>query len=263
LNDDDWIPPLKNIKPSLRSDMESSKLKQDEQRQHHWTRSLIVELIPGSNMGMKSGFEGVESTARDIIDNVAAMANVKPAIDLDQLRSKRKSIGIEKSFSDTLSTQEAFSFTSSTIDLSNIKTRAFRSPDNMWSNALTNGFEKDHGCCNMFELIKIRPRGRVDETDNGNDEPSISVIGFELFLNAPLVVDKETANSSAWNKHCAISLIMGLSVHPFVQTIELAHKLELASAIGKSNPQWITQRASVNSRPFLIEGWMEVGKLLQ
>lgn len=254
LNDDDWIQPLKNTKPSLRSGMTSAKLEQDEQRQHHWTRSFMVDLIPGSNVGMKSGYEGVESIAKDIMDNVAAMADVKPTMNFDQMRSKRKSIGVEKSFSDTLSTREAFSLTSSTVSLSNIKTRAFRYSDNVWSNALTNGFESDHGCRNMFELIKIRPRGGVDETDNDTNGSSISVVGFELFLNVPLVVDEETVNSSAWNKNCAISLIMGLSVHPLVQTIELARKLELASASGTSNPQWITQSASVNSRPFFDKG---------
>ncbi len=88
----------------------------------------------------------------------------------------------------------------------------------------------------MFELIQIRLCGGVDETDNDDNESSIAVFEFELFLNAPLVVDKETVNSLAWNKQCAISLIMGLSVHPLVKTIQMAHKLELASASGISIP---------------------------
>ena len=60
--------------------------------------------------------------------------------------------------------------------------------------------------------------------------------------------------SSAWNKQCVLSLIIGLSIQPMVQTIEIAQKLELASITGKTNPQWITQSGKINRRPFFDSG---------
>jgi subtilisin family serine protease len=183
--------------------------------------------------------------ARDIINYVSAMANVKP-MPLKPINST-KLAAIRNV--DIMSTREAFSLTSSTTEYDNIKAR---SSVNIWSNALEQGFESEYGCANMFDLLEIRPRGSMDDSDEY--EESISVVGFEVVLHAPHAADEQVVQSSAWNKQCAMSLLVGLSVHPVVQTIEIAQQLQLAAVKGESNPQWITQSGTVNSRPFFDHG---------
>ena len=54
--------------------------------------------------------------------------------------------------------------------------------------------------------------------------------GFEIILHPPSQFMKEAAvESSAWNKHCAFLALMGLAIHPSVQTVEVGHMVELAS----------------------------------
>jgi hypothetical protein len=250
LDDAAWSNSVVNTKPSLRSGVVNAT---NEQQQQNWTRSFMVDLIPGSLSGSNTDHGSIENLAEEIINFVSTMAYVKPMPVKQEMNTTKLAMlrytDMGEILSTPPSTREAFSLTSSTVDIDDMKSRS--SSINIWSNALENGFESEHGCVNMFDLIEIRPRGYVD--GNTSDE-SVSVVGFELILNAPQDVNKQDVNSSAWNKHCALSLIIGLSVHPLVQTIEISRTLELASVIGKSNPQWITQSASFNSRPFFDKG---------
>lgn len=239
LNDKDWAQPVA-MQPSLRTSLANST-----EERHHWSRSFMVDFIPGSLSKTDSSTEDIERIANDIIYHVSAMANVKP-MPMKQVNSTKLAM-IRNS--DIMSTSEAFSLTSSAGEFGKTKPR---SSVNIWSNALKNGFESKHGCGNMFDLLEIRPRGIID-TSTENEE-SVSVLGFELILNAPETTDEETTLSSARNKQCALSLIIGLSVHPNVQTIEIAQQLELSSVKGRSNPQWITQSGTVSSRPFFDYG---------
>ncbi|KAL3798546.1 hypothetical protein HJC23_011850 [Cyclotella cryptica] len=104
LNDHDWMKPLETINLSLHSDIPSFKVEQEEQRLNNWTRSIMIDLVPGSNVGMKSGNEDIESIARKIMEYVASMVSVEPAVELDQIPPKRRSIGTEKVLSKALST---------------------------------------------------------------------------------------------------------------------------------------------------------------
>lgn len=247
LNDEEWAK-SNDANSSLRR-----RLSNSTEEQQHWSRSFMVDLTPGSLKGSGSGSESIEALARDIIDYVSAMANVKP-MPAKQVNSTK--LATLRNV-DILSTREAFSLTSSTIEFDHVKAR---SAINIWSNALENGFESEHGCGNMFDLLEIRPRGGIDTSDEY--EESVSVVGFELILNAPQDSDELTELSTARNKQCALSLIIGLSVHPLVQTIEIAQQLELSSVNGKSNPQWIAQSGTVNSRPFFDNGLDGTGQVV-
>ena len=251
LADEKWKPPSDTVNPSLRSGIVNSI-----QEEKLWIRSFMVDLISGSLEGTSADDESIEALSNDILKSVVAMAHVRPMhvkpVNETKL-SLLRSFDIESSI-DIPSVREAFSLTSTATELSNMKHRSL--PNNIWSDALTNGFEAEHGCANMFDLLEVRPRGGVNATDSqdDHDDASMSVIGFELFLHGPQTSDQDILDSSAWNKQCVLSLIMGLSVHPSVQTIEMAQKLELASTDGNSNPQWITQSAIVDSRPFFDLG---------
>ncbi|KAL3788137.1 hypothetical protein HJC23_005475 [Cyclotella cryptica] len=250
LNDEDWQEPVLNMYSSLRNGKDRISPKPGAQRK--WKRSLMIDLIPGSHLALKLVNGSVHSIARDVVDFVEAMANAsKTAQDANREHSNLRSLGVGTSSNGIMSLRQAFSLTSATSSPGKTTKMILRSNDdtNVWSNALIGGFESRHGCQNMFDLIEIRPRGSLDD--------SAPVIGFELLLNAPEVTDdkrRHVADSSALNKQCALSLIMGLSVHPMVQTVEVSPKIELAMAEGASNPQWITQSSRVNSRPFFDKG---------
>ena len=238
--DENWVLP-DDTKPNLRKGSTNSS----EEKQH-WTRSFLVDLIPGSVADPNSGDEGIVSISQEILSYVSAMANIKP-MPAKQYNSTKLSI-LRNNDIDSLSVRELFSLTS---DRNNMKAR---SAHNIWSEALQNGFESEHGCGNMFDSLEIRPRGNLEANTNDNYEELVSVIGFELILHAPKSTDASSVESSAWNKQCVLSLIIGLSIQPMVQTIEIAQKLELASITGKTNPQWITQSGKINRRPFFDSG---------
>ena len=252
LNDKNWMqidnqPPRKILANT--STVNSSE-------QHHWAKAFMIDLVPGSLLGSTSNSKSTETVAKEIINYVSAMANVKPGSKPMPIKQNNLTkLSMLRNFeigSSVKSTREAFSLTSDTSNGS--KNPTARSSINVWSDALEHGFESEHGCGGMFDLLDIRPRDANDEEEKDECDDAVDVRGFELILHAPDVRNAQTIDDSALNKQCVLSLIIGLSVHPFVQTIEIVQNLELASITGKSNPQWITQSGTVNSRPFFDNG---------
>ena len=65
---------------------------------------------------------------------------------------------------------------------------------------------------------------RMSNASNSN------MAGFEVIPHQPSQFMKEAATKSlAWNKHYTLSLLMGLAIHPSVQTVEVWRTVELAS----------------------------------
>ena len=261
VNDKDWAQSTidnKSPRRILTNATESSR------EQRHWTKSFMIDLIPGNLAGSTADSKNTENVAKDIINLISAMASVKP--DPRPMHIKHNNLtklSMLRNFdvgSSVQSTREAFSLTSDS--LSGFSTPQARSSINFWSDALKYGFESDHGCGNMFDLLEIRPRDTDDEVEKDEYDDTVAVRGFELILHAPDDSSEQSVDDSALNKQCVLSLIIGLSVHPFVQTIEIVQKLELASITGKSNPQWITQSGSVNSRPFFDNGLDGTGQVV-
>ena len=215
--------------------------------QEGWKQSILVDLIPG----------GIDlSYAHQILSDVKSMAqsgqsNAAPFTS-SKLRSSSVTNPNDSPAKGMNSTREAFSLTS-TLNAKNTQhKRLFRNRFNIWSQALAHGFEESHGCNDMFEMLQMRPRGEVVTDD------STSISGLELILTA-----SSEEEGSALNRNCALSLVIGLSVHQSVQTIEVSQKLELATAVeGKSNPQWITQSGNVDRRPFFDKGLDGTGQIV-
>ena len=86
----------------------------------------------------------------------------------------------------------------------------------------------------MLDTLEVCTRKTLQDTStnhNNNTTNSIpsSSLGFEVLLHPPSQFMKQAAvESSAWNQHCALCLLMGLAVHPSVQTVEVGHTVELA-----------------------------------
>ena len=163
----------------------------DEDRQLKTTHvaSLMVDLIPGD----ESSTVDSSTMATQILNDVIAVAQTS-LTSSSNLRSSHN-----QALSDIVPLRHAFSLTSSIYN--HKQSRMFGEKVSVWSEALSEGFEANHGCKDMFDLIQIRERGAVE--------------GFELLLNA---ASDENNPSSAWNKYCVISLIIGLAVNQSVQS---------------------------------------------
>lgn len=189
--------------------------------------SLMIDLIPGE----VSNVVNSTTAATQILNDVKAM-----------IQSSSNNNGNLRSSNNNplpyiVNVRDAFSLTSS---VRNNKQRS-----DIWSEALFNGFEADHHCKNMFDLLQVRERGEIE--------------GFELILHAHQAVEDE---GTAWNKNCVISLIIGLSVNQSVQSVDVGRPLETSSfeeissttrkltVQGITNPQWISQSGVLHHRPF-------------
>jgi hypothetical protein len=242
LEDEDWSP------PKIESEADLEKLKRRKRvnefsydnttevvdfNVRKWSKSFMVELIPGS---VQDGVS-IEDVALDIIEYVKDMAQVPPGASSSTayLRSNNTENSTLTANS-AISTREAFSLTATALKDEESSTNAmFPKGPSIWSTALSKGFEAPHGCQVLLDTLEVRPQSDL----------------FEVVLHPPSQFMKQAAvDSSAWNKHCALSLLIGFSVHPSVQSIEVSKPIVMASIEGKTNPQWITQSGQYNHRPF-------------
>ena len=263
LSDDHWSPPpiasvadlaaasARLVTNEFSYDNSTEEVNVDVRK---WRRTLNVDLLPGAFDAEESAEELVEK----IVEYVKDMAMVAPGIHGASLSSS--SSYLRSNTDDTLapkmdtstfvSTREAFSLTATDAPTfpsqdendDKLNKHLFRNPHNMWSNALKNGFEASHGCQVMLDTLEVRTRvedenvaaQQKDDSDedveSSSTTPSSSVAaGFEVILHPPSQFMKNAAvESSAWNKHCVLSLMIGLSIHPYVQTVEVGHQVELA-----------------------------------
>ena len=308
-----------------------------------WKRSIMIELSPDLAGGDDASLDEV---AKEIVQYVKDMAQIPPssstvneALPSSYLRSSNILDGTNDTSSTTriteeilsISTREAFSLTATTssrysLDSGNIdgneeddteqppKTkRVFHNKHNIWSTALSKGFEAEHGCQVMLDTLEVRTtepqlassvgNGKASSTNEDSNSETDQAIqeeedtaqpsSIEIILHPPSQYLKTAAvESSAWNTNCVISLLMGLSIHPDVQTVEVGVPIELASldmysndvggdllvedessedktdrtmpdiiqntnsgpVQGVTNPQWIIQSGQHNSRPFFDVG---------
>ncbi|KAK1742882.1 subtilase family serine peptidase [Skeletonema marinoi] len=201
--------------------------------------SLMVDLIPGEGVNAVNSSTAATQILNDVIAMIQSSINNINIISSSNLRSTSN-----QQLSNIVPMRDAFSLTSSLHN--NKQLRSFTDSVNVWSEALFSGFEANHHCKNMFDLLQVRERGEIE--------------GFELLLNAQQTVEDE---GTAWNKNCVISLIIGLSVNQSVQSVDVGRPLEISSfdeetssttrelaVQGITNPQWISQSGVVNERPF-------------
>lgn len=295
LEDENWSPPnitsladldsmVEEITNEFSYEKVTKKVKVDIRK---WTRSIMIELLPGSIQDGTS----VEEVAKDIVEYVKIMAQIPPPNitsstnstssylrKLDATNETSTTTTIDTGIKPPVSMREAFSLTATAAppndddDRNNNSTNGGDKPKdpkpkNVWSDALTKGFEAQHGCQVMLDTLEVRsrrapkPKPSKDDKDDNDDsevdeDNSLAVMAeFEVILHPPSQFMKEAAvQSSVWNKNCVLSLLMGFSVHPLVQTVQVSQPIVLASIGGVTNPQWITQSGEKNSRPFFGAG---------
>ena len=242
LEDEDWSPPKIESEADLKKLNKRKRVNEFsydnttevvEFNVQKWSKSFMVELVPGS----VPDEVGIEDVGIDILEYVKDMAQIPPgtASSTSYLRSNNTD-NSTLSAGYVISTREAFSLTATALNDDESSSNAmFSDRHSVWSTALSKGFEAPHGCQAMLDSLELRP---IDGR-------------FEVVLHPPSQFMKQAAvESSAWNKHCALSLLIGISVHPSVQSVEVSQPIVLASIEGKTNPQWITQSGQYNQRPF-------------
>ncbi|EJK48925.1 hypothetical protein THAOC_32238, partial [Thalassiosira oceanica] len=236
LLEDDWSPDLTSLTRTVVTDefsYEDTVEVEETLDLEGWRRSILVDLLPSPEGETTStGSEG-SSLVRDVMDHVSSLAD--PTSD-------------DAATSTTL--REAFSLTA--VHLGE-RARMFER-HSIWSRALELGFESDHGCGNMMDGLEVRTRRNW-----GEESPGGSVGGFEDSLKLTYLFSKRLAlfhlplsmslrldqlvilhppsdyseesefDSSALNRHCALSLVMALSTHPSVQTVEVGRPVVQAT----------------------------------
>ena len=222
LSNDDWAPSdlaTFTTRTVTNEFMYDNSTEEEDVDIRKWSRSFMVDLLPGALEG-EVGEESVDDVVASIVEYVKDMAQVSP-----NAGSRASSSSYLRSNGDTsrmavesfISTREAFSLTATSSGDENEES------GNVWSDALANGFEAPHGCQVMLDTLEVRTR-------KNKDVNNVTSSGFEVLMHPPSQFMKQAAvESSAWNKDCALSLLMGLAVHPSVQTVEVSHTIELAS----------------------------------
>ena len=298
LENDDWAPPaISNIADlaALSKRTYRNEFSYDNSTEEYdvdirsWSRSIMVDLLPGT----VSDGDGIERVATEILEYVEDMAMVPPDAGSSSLRGSNggsnDDVPLRFAADASISTRGAFSLTATSEDDDDAgeDRHIFQHRHNIWSNALAKGFEASHGCQVMLDTLTVTPR--IGQDDINEDVESPLIAGFEIKLHPPSQFMKRAAvESSAWNKHCVLSLMMGLAVHPSIQTVEVGNSIELAimsmsmderptagppsgdeidliepglaqhsnskKKSGITNPQWIVQSGKKNRRPFFDVG---------
>ena len=221
-----------------------------------WERMVRVGLSTGHRVSQSE--ESVLDIANSIIDDIQSLGKAGAENRRRLLQDKNKYKG-----GSHLSLSDLFSLTASNnketnnqgnryLRKSRGKTGVYNSPH--WSRALELGLEADHLCQAMFQMLHVdvhydnegfdiifNRNDGIEEEDINNNEEHNDDIEFELDVQC----ENEVNCSSASNKHCVASLVMALSTHPLVLSVESEGPI----VADDYEAQWITQSKVEGKRP--------------
>lgn len=189
-----------------------SQIRENRFQSHDWERIIYVGFVCGNKKILDE--ETVYDMAKEIVHDVQKMGQQGA----NYRRARRMGEVTATKFGEAptaLSISQAFSLTSSTIETTqNTNLRRMQVLDatraEPLSQSLEQGMEAEHECAEMFERLTIR----ADDTR-----------GFDIVLNPDSIDEDElykykNDETSASNVHCITSLIVALSTHPMVLTVE-------------------------------------------
>ena len=224
-----------------------------------WERMIRVGLSTGHRVNLDEN--NILDTANGIIDDVRSLGQAGAQNRRRLLLQDDKEY--KKDFPVSLS--DLFSLTASDgknsikqgnrfLRKSREKVSIYNSPH--WSRALELGLEADHSCQAMFKTLHVNVHydnegfdiifnrnDGIEEGINNNNEEYNGGIEFKE-LDAQCENEAKCSSSSS-NKYCIMSLVMALSTHPLILSVEsegpiLANDYE---------SQWITQSKVEGKRP--------------
>lgn len=198
-------------------------------------RVVMVGLSAGHRLLDKSG---VKQIAQDVVADVRSLGC---GTETKSRKLKQESLSNVKSVS------EMFSLTSSIPKGEGRRLRRSSKGTHQWKRALQSGLEASHGCHVMFKNLNINahPDNRGFEIVlNPSKKQNTQVISHNDGIENGHIecADEEC---SALNKHCVASLIMALSTHPLVISVEIDDVV----MTNDYESQWITQSKTEGSKP--------------
>lgn len=165
----------------------------------NWERVIEVNFGPGLG-GMKE-----ESQLLSLVNEM--MGDIQDMGEVGWLRSLDKDAAekylIHESLTCVPAISDAFSLTSSlhAINENNSNARI-----TFWQDSFRNGIEAEHACSEMFSTLFVKPKA--------------GYYGYDVVLNPNDGPPPQEYQSSASNPACVMSLIAGLSVHPYVLSVK-------------------------------------------
>lgn len=227
-----------------------------------WERVLRVGLSTGHRMGLNK--DKVLDIASSIIDNIQSLGQAG-------VQRRQRLLQGSKQYKDDFSVSLSDVFSLTVLDKKTIGqgTQYLRKYDRKasiddgnshWNQAIELGLEADHSCDVMFKLLHVNVhydnrgfdivlnhnhKGITEEGLNENNKLSNKKEHNDEEADLDTQCENGVKCSSASNKHCVASLIMGLSVHPQVLSIES----EGAIIANDYEAQWITQSKVEGKRP--------------
>jgi hypothetical protein len=227
-----------------------------------WERLIRVGLSNGHRMSLSE--DDVKAMANDILEDIQLLGQAGAV-----RRRRRLQEGVDSD--DSMSLSNMFSVTSSRNDAGTRQLRrnkkAAQTPGRLhnWNRALELGLEADHSCRGMFDTLTVNVHHRNDGFDivlnprirahNHNDaiEEAKQKNGKTDEINdhsshddgIEKKTDEKGIEHSASNHNCVASLIMALSTHPSVKSIETDGHIMTSDF----EAQWITQSRSEGKLP--------------
>ena len=246
-----------------------------------WERTIRVDFSLGHRINQNS--DEVISNAMNILNDIRSMTRSGGEKTRRRLEEGKRTAFENSPRIVTLS--DMFSMTAAPEprkqrrnlrESSNIHTHEVSSQGSRWSRTLELGLEADHSCQTMFDTLDVTahqgnqgfdivlntsaspnddqngPAGlstidhRSDGIESSNEEnDGIESMNEENDGIELIEQENDGIESSASNKHCVASLIIALSTHPLVLSVE--SEQPIVSTGHKS--QWITQSGTPDQRP--------------
>ena len=199
----------------------------------HWERTLTVHLVAGLDLDSES--KSI-STLEDIINDIQDMSEVgwlKRQDDPTMFKPWQEEHLVQQGLVGVPALSDMFSLTSllphtnspskdypvdnnitknqPQEDSTNTKKKS-KSNDRVafWDTILSNGLESSHACTSLFSTLYVEPRLK--------DGAYYNV--FDIILNPKDGAHSKDYASSASNVDCVTSFLVGLSVHPYVMSVE-------------------------------------------
>jgi hypothetical protein len=216
----------------------------------HWERIIHVALSPGL---LFAADKDLVDKAKEIINDVESMA--KEGSDRRRYLKKEFESKDDQMMGAKVSINDAFSLLSSQSGTSAYRVmKKVSSPRSIdWARFLEDGLEADHRCNTMLSSLSIRAIDKdlriFDIILNPFDDENMT------FLKK---FDEENLEASASNVNCIISMIMALSVHPRVISVEA----DVPVTPDDFQSQWITQSKVQGDRPFFDVGLTGAGQIV-
>jgi len=199
----------------------------------HWERTLTVHLVAGLDLDSES--KSI-STLEDIINDIQDMSEVgwlKRQDDPTTFQPWQEEHLVQQGLVGVPALSDMFSLTSllphtkspskdyqdtnnitknqPQEDSTNTKKKS-KSNDRVafWDTILSNGLESSHACTSLFSTLYSEPRLKEGTYYNV----------FDIILNPKDGAHSKDYASSASNVDCVTSFLVGLSVHPYVMSVE-------------------------------------------